>query len=207
VKSCFQDGILANRIWRQVFTSLGIPGTWIIENKPFEDSRGSFQEVYKNSKLISNGISNFLVKQSNLSISRKNTIRGIHFSVSEAGQRKYVTCIKGAVMDLTVDLREDSKTFGKFQFVELNEETSSSIFIESGIGHGFIALRESSVLYYLVDQEFNPSFEKSLNPFDGDLDIDWKILRKDALLSQKDESAPTLNELIKNKILPIRSSN
>jgi dTDP-4-dehydrorhamnose 3,5-epimerase len=123
-------------------TPLGIEGAWLIEARTYPDERGLFREWYVSDLSEFSDIPYFEIKQANTSVSSKGVIRGIHYSNVQDGQSKLVTCTFGSILDAIVDLRKDSKTFGKSLTVELNSNSGKSIFISRGLGHAFQALKK-----------------------------------------------------------------
>ena len=169
-------------------TPLAIDGAWLIESPVYPDSRGMFREWFRADELASNGVPNFAVKQANTSISNAGVIRGIHYSGEKSGQAKLVTCTTGSIVDVIVDLRPDSKDYGKYVSVELNSTVGKCVFISSGLGHGFQALEDQTVVTYLLDKEYSPNNEFGLNPLDPELGIVWPL--SSYQISDKDRDAP-----------------
>jgi dTDP-4-dehydrorhamnose 3,5-epimerase len=126
------------------------------------------------------------MKQANTSISAKGVIRGIHFSNSQFGQSKIVTCTAGSILDVVVDLRAHSNTFGKSLEIELNSESGLSVYISSGLGHGFQALEEKTAVTYLLDRTYEPSSEFTINPLDIELALNWPL--SSWVMSEKDKN-------------------
>ena len=182
-----------------IIESTFIPGVKIIQPTKHEDDRGMFFEWFRSDLLKSHTGTSFDLAQANCSISKKDVIRGIHFAGSPPGQAKYVTCISGAIRDVVVDLRIGSPTFGKSDTFELSAENRKAIFIPSGIGHGFISLKDESIAVYLCDQKFNPDNEFAIHPLDSDLNLDWPV-NVNPILSPKDAAAPSFNEV--QELLP-----
>lgn len=182
------------------FEPMKIPGAYIFNPARLGDGRGYFQENFKLSYIRAQlGIS-FTVKQVNQSLSSKGVIRGIHFADTPPGQAKYVTCPQGAVWDVVVDLRAGSPSFGIWDGVVLSGKNGKSVLLGEGLGHGFLALEEGSVVSYLCSEEYKPGNEHQINPFDPDLRIDFaKVGNKygieNFILSEKDKGAPTLKQV------------
>jgi dTDP-4-dehydrorhamnose 3,5-epimerase len=174
-------------------TPLGIDGAWLIEAPVYPDNRGAFREWFVSDLSENSELPKFEVKQGNTSISAKGVIRGIHYSMAEDGQSKLVTCTFGSILDAVVDLREDSKTFGKSVIVELNSNNGRSVFISSGLGHGFQALEEKVAVTYLLDKKYEPSMEFGVNPLDRELAIRWEDIPP--IVSDKDRNAPDLSSI------------
>ena len=183
-----------------IVTPLGIDGAWLIEATTYPDNRGLFREWFTDDLGENTELPRFEVKQANTSISTKGVIRGIHYSSSVYGQSKIVTCTFGSILDVIVDVREDSKTFGKFITVELNANDGFAIFIESGLGHAFQALDENVAVTYLLNKKYNPKMEFGINPLDNEIGINWKSI--EVIVSERDRNSPSFSEL---KLGEIRS--
>jgi dTDP-4-dehydrorhamnose 3,5-epimerase len=179
---------------------LSIEGAWEISPKLHGDPRGLFTEWYRFDRLAAVVGHPLNLAQGNLSVSAKDVVRGIHFADVPPGQAKYVTCTRGAVMDVIVDIRVGSPTFGAHEFIRLDVETRRAIYISEGLGHGFCALTDDATLTYLCSATFNPTGEHGIHPLDPDLAIDWPT---DApQLSDRDASAPTFAEARAAGLLP-----
>lgn len=171
-----------------------IDGVFIIEPTVFEDERGYFFESYNKNKLEEQGIRyNFI--QDNQSKSRYGTIRGIHLQKGEFSQAKLVRVLEGKVLDVAVDLRKESPTFGKYVAVELSAENRRQLMIPRGFGHGFSVLSNTAVFAYKCDNVYNKNAEIGIRYDDKTLNIDWKIKPEDAILSEKDKNHPSLEEI------------
>lgn len=171
-----------------------ISGVWIIEPKVFKDARGYFMEAFKQAEFEQNiGIINFI--QDNESCSSKGVLRGLHYQLAPYSQSKLVRVITGRVLDVAVDLRVGSPTFGKYVSVELSAENKRQFFIPQGFAHGFHVLSEEAVFTYKVDNPYMPSHERGLRFDDPAIGVDWGITDMDAVnLSEKDTKAPLLSE-------------
>ena len=176
-------------------TPLAIAGAWIIESPVYQDDRGIFREWFKPEALKANGVPALEVRQANTSISKKGVIRGIHYSPEINGQTKFVTCTSGSVLDVVVDLRPGSMTYGDHIEVELSESLGKCIYISSGLGHGFQSLADKSVVTYLLDKEYSPTNEFGINPVDPELNIRWPLL--DFYISEKDRTADNFKRINK----------
>jgi len=190
------------------FTPMSIHGAYVFEPVIFTDPRGQFQENFKLSALADGLGVSFTVKQVNQSVSAQGVIRGIHFANNPPGQAKYVSCPKGKVWDVVVDLRPKSPTFGTWEGVELTETNGKSVFISEGLGHAFLSLEEDSVVSYLCSEEYNPTAERQIYPLDHDLNIEFTAAGepfglKTFLLSDQDKFAPTFSQAQVTNILPI----
>jgi len=165
------------------FTPLSIEGVWLHTPKVWPDERGTFHEVFKLSQISGQLGRNFQVKQVNQSTSAAGVIRGIHWTDSLEGQAKYVSCPKGSLWDVVVDLRPASPTYGKWDARVLNEENGQSLLISEGIGHAFLALENGTVANYLCSSEFSPGKDRTIFPLDKDLSIDFERLASEYNLS------------------------
>jgi dTDP-4-dehydrorhamnose 3,5-epimerase len=168
-----------------------IPDVKIIRGNRFQDERGFFTETYKESEYLEIGLPKFV--QDNLSESSKGVIRGLHWQESPHGQGKLVSCLTGSILDVAVDIRRDSNTFGKHVAIELNSKEQIALWVPEGFAHGFQALENGTQVHYKVTNYWNKDSEKSLNAQDKQLNIPWRI--KSALLSDKDLIAPFLSEI------------
>ena len=171
-----------------------IDGVFIIEPVVFEDERGYFFESYNKEYLKAQGIDYDFI-QDNQSKSRYGTIRGIHFQKGEYAQAKLVRVLEGTVLDVAVDLRRGSPTFGRHVAVELSAENRRQLMIPRGFGHGFSVLSETAVFAYKCDNVYNKASEGGLRYDDPALGIDWKIDPSKAILSEKDKVNPLLEEI------------
>lgn len=177
----------------------------IIEPTVFEDSRGFFLESYNYNDFKEIGIDNIFV-QDNHSKSSKGVLRGLHFQKGEFAQAKLVRVLKGVVLDVAVDLRKDSQTFGKYVAIELSEENKKMFFIPRGFAHGFLALTDEVESYYKCDNFYTPQAEDGLVWNDDDLKIEWNfkkynINEKELIISEKDKKNKSFLEYKKeNKI-------
>ena len=176
-------------------TPLAIAGAWVIESPVFPDERGMFREWFKLETLKEFGLPSFEVRQANTSISKRGVIRGIHYSSEINGQTKLVTCTSGSVLDVIVDLRPESETYGDHLEVELSESLGKCVYISSGLGHGFQALEDNSVVTYLLDKEYSPNNEFGINPVDQNLNIKWPL--SDFQISEKDRESPNFSRTTK----------
>ncbi|MBR1605285.1 MAG: dTDP-4-dehydrorhamnose 3,5-epimerase [Alphaproteobacteria bacterium] len=171
-----------------------IDGVLIIEPQVFEDDRGYFFESYNQAKMEEAGLHyNFI--QDNQSKSSYGVVRGIHFQKGEFAQAKLVRVLEGTVLDVAVDLRKNSPTFGKYVAVELSAENKKQLMIPRGFGHGFSVLSKTAVFAYKCDNVYNKASEGGIRFDDPDIHVDWKIDPKEAILSEKDKNAPFLKEV------------
>lgn len=162
-----------------------LPGVVVLEPRMFRDERGFFFETFNLAGMIELGLPAEW-KQDNFSYSKRNVVRGIHFQVGGAAQGKLVRVVSGVALDVIVDLRRSSPTFGQHTTVELSGDGSRMVWIPVGFGHGFSALTESVSLSYKVTEYYSPKDERCVLWDDPDLAIDWKIVPEDAIVSAKD---------------------
>jgi len=186
-------------------TPLEISGAWIAQSEVWKDQRGFFREWFKHDEIL--GLTNldFSTKQANFSRSQMGVIRGIHYSLAPEGQAKWVTCVSGSIVDVIVDIRPDSPTFKQVEYVTLTPENGLSVLIESGLGHGFVALEKDSGVAYLLSSPYSPAHELDIVPTDTEINIDWGRMFEEEtkfIFSEKDLSAPTLQSRIRKKELP-----
>jgi dTDP-4-dehydrorhamnose 3,5-epimerase len=172
------------------FQEMKIKGAWIHTPLRHMDDRGHFEEQFKLSQIQSELDRSFSVRQVNQSVSNKGVIRGIHYTDSPDGQAKYVSCPKGAIWDVVVDLRKDSPTYGHWDSVKLSAENGLSVFISEGLGHAFLSLDDGSVAHYLCTSAYAPEADRTINPLSAKLAIDFESSGiTEFLLSQKDSDA------------------
>lgn len=163
-----------------------IEGLLLFEPKIFQDERGYFFESFNKKTFDEVGISREFV-QDNQSFSTYGTVRGLHLQKGSASQAKLVRVTKGKVLDVVVDLRKNSKTFGMHLSFELSEENQMQLYVPRDFAHGFVVLSEDAIFQYKVDNFYSKENELGIIYNDPDLNIDWKILEKDIKLSKKDE--------------------
>lgn len=184
-----------------IFEELNISGAFLVSPTIHADERGQFYELFHEIDFATHVGRTFELKQSNVSISKKNAFRGIHFAIQDPGQAKYVTCMNGAILDFVVDIRIGSPTFGKWESIELSAQNKSSVFIPEGLGHAFLALEDDTKVSYFVSDVYKPDKEFAINPLDTQLSLHFSNVN-DLLLSEKDSKAPSLIEAIELGILP-----
>ena len=170
-----------------------IEGVWIIEPKVFNDARGYFMEAFKEGEFRAN-IGNVHFVQDNESKSSFGVLRGLHYQKGEYSQAKLVRVIKGKVLDVAVDLRQSSPTFGKYVSVELSEENKRQFFIPRGFAHGCLVLSEEAIFTYKVDNGYAPQAEASIRFNDETVGIDWPVAESQLLLSEKDGHAVSFKD-------------
>lgn len=166
-----------------------IEGLKIIKPRVFEDSRGYFFESY-NEREFAAKVAPVKFVQDNESRSARGVIRGLHFQRGDAAQAKLIRVVSGRVLDVAVDLRSGSPTYGRHEAVELSAENRLQLFIPRGFAHGFAVLSAEAVFQYKCDNFYAPESEWGIDPFDPTLAIDWHLSRAEAILSPKDQTHP-----------------
>jgi dTDP-4-dehydrorhamnose 3,5-epimerase len=170
-----------------------IEGVWLIEPKIFVDSRGYFVETFKQKEFEATiGKVNFI--QDNESKSSFGVLRGLHYQKGEFAQAKLVRVIKGKVLDVAIDLRRSSPSFGKHVSVELSEENKHQFFIPRGFAHGFLVLSDEVIFTYKVDNVYAPQMEASILYCDKELGINWSVAEFQLIISEKDKNAKAFSE-------------
>ena len=175
------------------FVNTPIEGLVIIEPTLFGDDRGYFLESY-NKKEFEKAIGEISFVQDNESKSSKGVLRGLHFQKSPYAQVKLVRCIEGKVLDVAVDIREGSETFGQHVTVELSGENKKQVFIPQGFAHGFLVLSKSAIVSYKVDNSYAPAHDAGIRWDDSMLNIQWGVNERDVLVSEKDANLPFFSE-------------
>lgn len=186
---------------------LKIPGAWEVSPEQYTDSRGTFLEWFKADAFTAIAPRPLDVQQANLSVSAAGVVRGIHFADVPPGQAKYVTCAVGAVVDVIVDIRTGSATFGQWDAVVLDDIERRAVYLSEGLGHAFMSLEDNSTVLYLCSSPYAPEREHGINPFDPELAITWPTSGRDGTaltpsLSDKDRAAPSLAQARAAGILP-----
>jgi dTDP-4-dehydrorhamnose 3,5-epimerase len=174
----------------------------VITPRVFADDRGSFLEWFRGDLLHEATGRRFDVMQANHSVSQRGAVRGVHFADVPPGQAKLVYCPAGEVLDVVVDLRVGSPTFGLVDSVVLDDVDRRAVLISEGLGHAFCALRDGSSITYLVSTAYNPAAERTVSPLDPSLGARWPVSADQLLLSAKDAAAPTLAAAEQQGILP-----
>lgn len=171
-----------------------IEGVYVLEPKVFNDARGYFFESFRQSDFDANigGHTEFV--QDNESKSSYGVLRGLHYQKGTDSQAKLVRVIKGKVLDVAVDIRKSSPSFGKYVMVELSEDNKKQFFIPRGFAHGFLVLSDEAIFTYKVDNKYAPQSEASIRYDDPDINIQWPIDAKDILTSEKDLNAKWLKD-------------
>jgi dTDP-4-dehydrorhamnose 3,5-epimerase len=169
--------------------------------RAFPDDRGLFVAPFQEAAFIDTVGHPLRVAQTNHSVSRRGTIRGVHFADTPPGQGKYVYCPRGALLDVVVDLRGGSPTFGRWDAVRLDAVEFRAVYLAEGLGHGFVALEDDTAMSYLCSEGYCPASEHGITPLDPALDLPWPA-GLERILSEKDTEAPTLAEAERQGLLP-----
>jgi dTDP-4-dehydrorhamnose 3,5-epimerase len=180
---------------------LSVPDAYVLTPRQFTDDRGTFLEWYRHEALAGAVGHRLDLAQANCSVSRRGTVRGIHFADVPPSQAKYVTCMSGAVLDVVVDLRVGSPSFGRWEAVRLDDADRRAVYLSEGLGHAFIALDDGATVMYLCSTVYTPTAEHGVHPLDPQLAIGWPP-GVEPLLSGKDDAAPSLATALAQGLLP-----
>lgn len=175
------------------YISTDLEGVFILKPKVFADARGYFMETW-NEVDFNRHVGKVTFVQDNESKSSYGVLRGLHFQKGETSQAKLVRVLRGSVLDVAVDLRKSSPSFGRYVMVELSEENKFQFFIPRGFAHGFVVTSEEAVFSYKVDNAYSPSTEAGIRWNDPTINIDWRVPVDKLILSEKDQNAPYLQE-------------
>jgi dTDP-4-dehydrorhamnose 3,5-epimerase len=181
---------------------LAVPGAWEITPAPHADSRGAFFEWFSETSFAGMTGHRMEMRQANCSISAAGVLRGLHFAQLPPSQAKYVTCVRGSVFDVVVDIRVGSPTFGRWDSVLLDDVTRRTIYLSEGLAHGFLALQDDSTVMYLCSTPYDPQREHTISPTDPAIGIEWPVPESGLLLSDRDAAAPTLAQVRDAGLLP-----
>ncbi len=175
------------------FKETKLKGCFIIEPKIIQDERGYFMESF-NEKTFQNGIGQQVhFVQDNQSYSSKGVLRGLHYQTGEYAQAKLVRVLQGEVLDVAVDIRPNSETYGQYEAVVLSAENQTQFFIPKGFAHGFLVLSETATFFYKCDTFYNKESEGGILYSDSEINIDWQFETKNLIISEKDQFLPTLH--------------
>jgi len=180
---------------------LAVPDSYVLDLVPHGDARGRFTEWYRADVLARATGFGLTLAQANHSVSARGVLRGVHFALVPPGQAKYVYCPMGRVLDVVVDVRVGSPTFGVHDSVVLDSEQPRAVYLAEGLGHAFVSLADSSSVTYLVSTGYAPDREFGVHPFDAELDLPWPG-DVDYHLSAKDQAAPSLAQAREQGLLP-----
>ena len=181
---------------------LAVPGAWEITPKLRTDSRGAFFEWFTDPEFTEFAGHRLDLRQANCSVSAAGVLRGVHFAQVPPSQAKYVTCLRGSVYDVVVDIRVGSPTFGKWDAVVLDDQHRRTVYLSEGLGHAFLALEDDSTVMYLCSAGYAPDREHTINALDPALDIAWPAVDGEPILSDRDRAAPTVSEVQAAGLLP-----
>ncbi|WP_147794084.1 dTDP-4-dehydrorhamnose 3,5-epimerase [Cellulomonas sp. Y8] len=189
------------------FRELAVAGAWEVTPRVIGDSRGAFLEAFKIAPFRDAVGHPLDLQQVNCSVSAAGVLRGIHFADVPPGQAKYVTCVRGAVLDVIVDIRVGSPTFGRWDTVLLDDRDRRAVYLSEGLGHGFCSLEDDSTVMYLCSSGYAPEREHGIHPLDPAVGVEWPTTDRSGRplvphLSAKDEAAPTLAEALEQGLLP-----
>ena len=172
----------------------GLEGVCVIEPDTFRDGRGSFSETFSHRKFAEKVCDTIFV-QDNESRSRYGVLRGLHYQLPPMAQSKLVRVVRGAIMDMAVDIRKGSPTFGKYFSYRLDERNAHQLFIPRGFAHGFVALEEDTVVAYKCDNHYSPGHEGTIAWNDPAIAIDWCVPADHLIISDRDAKALPLNQV------------
>ncbi len=181
---------------------LAVPGAWELTPQLYSDSRGTFFEWFTDSAFTAMAGHRFDLRQANCSVSAVGVLRGLHFAALPPSQAKYVTCLRGQVLDVVVDIRVGSPTFGRWDSVLLDDRDRRSVYIAEGLGHAFLSLETDSMVMYLCSAPYSPEREHTINALDPELGIAWPALDGEPILSDRDRDAPSLAQTQAAGLLP-----
>ena len=189
------------------YRELSVPGAWEITPEQHGDSRGVFLEWFKDGTFSQAAGHSLDLQQANLSVSAAGVVRGLHFADVPPGQAKYVTCARGAVLDVAVDIRVGSPTFGRWDTVLLDDVDRRAIYLAEGLGHAFMSLENSSTVLYLCSTGYAPGHEHGIDPMDPAIGIVWPTTDRAGrgirpILSEKDAAAPSLADAVAQGLVP-----
>lgn len=176
-----------------IFSELELKGAYIIEPKPLTDERGFFARIFCRQEFAKYAL-NPCIAQCDISFNRrKGTIRGMHYQITPYQEAKLLSCIKGSIYDVIIDLRKDSATFLKWEAVYLNEKNRQMLYIPEGFAHGFQTLQDNTEIYYQISEYYHPECSRGLRWNDPKLAIPWPLSEK--IVSRRDDSFPLLDEM------------
>ena len=187
-----------NKAWRE----LAVPGAWEITPTLHGDSRGAFFEWFTEKGFAEMTGHRFGLRQANCSISSAGVLRGLHFAQLPPSQAKYVTCVRGAVFDVVVDIRVGSPTYGQWDSVLLDDVDRRTVYLSEGLAHGFLALQDDSTVMYLCSTPYDPQREHTIAATDPEIGIEWPLPEAELLVSDRDAVAPSLAEVRAAGLLP-----
>jgi dTDP-4-dehydrorhamnose 3,5-epimerase len=174
---------------------LTLPGVKLIRPTRFQDQRGCFSETYTRRDFIAAGIANDFLQDNEAHSAAAGTVRGLHFQIPPFAQAKLVRTLRGGILDVVVDLRRSSATYGRHLTVELRDTGGEQLFVPAGFAHGYCTLEPDTVVFYKVDNVYSAGHERGINWADPELGIQWPVADRAAVLSEKDRALPRLRDL------------
>ncbi|MFD0689960.1 dTDP-4-dehydrorhamnose 3,5-epimerase [Actinomadura fibrosa] len=180
---------------------LSIEGAFLFTPKVHGDHRGSFHEVFRAREFSESTGHSLTALQTNCSVSARGVLRGVHVAEVPPGQAKYITCVRGAILEVMVDLRTGSPTFGRWEAVQLDEENRRCLYLAEGLGRSFMALTDDATMVYMCSQPYAPEREHTVDPMDPALGIRWPE-DIEPILSARDAAAPPLAAVAESGVLP-----
>jgi dTDP-4-dehydrorhamnose 3,5-epimerase len=184
------------------FRELAVPGAWELTPRQHRDARGVFFEWFSDAEFSAFSGHRFDLRQANVSVSSAGVLRGLHFAQLPPSQAKYVTCTRGAVFDVVVDIRTGSPTFGRWDSVLLDDKDRRSVYLSEGLAHGFLALQDDSTVMYLCSAPYAPDREHTVAATDPAIGITWPVGAAGPQMSDRDAAAPTLADVEAAGVLP-----
>jgi dTDP-4-dehydrorhamnose 3,5-epimerase len=182
------------------FEKFEFDSIWLVKSDIHLDNRGSFRETFRRDLFREVANSDFNPVQINASVSRMGVLRGIHYSISEIGQAKWISCVSGEIEDYVVDLRLNSSTFGKWKSISLSADNGLSLIIPTGFGHAFETRTDGCVVSYALSSSYDPATEMTITPSDPSIGVNWLNLYPE--VSDRDKFAPTLREQVSAGNMP-----
>ena len=176
------------------FLNTEINGIKVIEHLVNNDFRGFFIETYRQDLFQKNLLDKYSFCQENIVKSSKMVLRGLHFQINQSSQSKLITVLNGEILDVAVDMRKNSETFGKYFKIRLSSESKKSIFIPKGFAHGYLSLKDDTIVNYKVDNFYNPGHQRGIIYNDPKLNINWEYNHSDFIISKKDKNLPYFDE-------------
>ena len=183
------------------FSEMAVPGAYRIESDPTMDERGCFYEAVKSSALMAGTGRELTIRQVDFSTSTRNTLRGVHGTAVPPGQAKFITCVRGLALDIIVDIRVGSPTFGRYDVTYQSPEAATALYLPDGIGHAFLALSDDTSMCYLCSTEDEPDAGIEIDALDRDLALPWR-LKEPPIRSARDAAAPSLADAAAAGLLP-----
>jgi dTDP-4-dehydrorhamnose 3,5-epimerase len=180
---------------------LDIDGALLVEPRVVRDDRGALSEWFRADTLERATGRRFDLAQVNQSVSRAGVVRGVHFADVPPGQAKYVACARGAILDVVVDVRAGSPSYGRHASARLDATSRRAVFVAEGLGHAFCALTDDTMVVYLCSTPYNPGVEHGIDPLDPELALPWPT-EPSPVLSDKDRAAPSLADALARGLLP-----